>query len=139
MAAREYVYVRRVWPRVGDGGCYSVSRACGHAAAPPPHGVLGRDFAAAMLIRDARSCRGSAHGVLCCLCSCATRPVCHLGVLSPLWTPFCTIAPILVKECHEKHQISLLNCPCQRLAIAMVDPPDLFYCCRRGGDNFSVL
>lgn len=64
MAAREYVYARRVWPRASDGGCYSVSRACGHAAAPPPRGVPVLDFAAAMLIRNARSCRGSMQGVL---------------------------------------------------------------------------
>ena len=62
LAARKYVYARRVWPRAGDGGCYSVSRACGHRAAPQARGVPVRDFAAATLIRAARSCRGSAQG-----------------------------------------------------------------------------
>ncbi|KAK9820651.1 hypothetical protein WJX81_006833 [Elliptochloris bilobata] len=63
MASREYVYARRVWPRPSEGGCYSVSRACDHTVAPQPRGVRVRDFSAAVLIRGARSCRGSAQGI----------------------------------------------------------------------------
>ncbi|KAG1671128.1 hypothetical protein FOA52_005380 [Chlamydomonas sp. UWO 241] len=37
MAQREYIYARRVWYKVDDGGCYCISRACAHPA-PPPSG-----------------------------------------------------------------------------------------------------
>ena len=53
LASREYIYARRVWARASDGGCYSVSRACRHAAKPSPTGRAVRvaDFVSGYIIR----------------------------------------------------------------------------------------
>lgn len=56
MAARDYVYARRVWHRPADGGCYCVSRSCSHPSAPAGSGgraVRVEDFSSAYVIRTA--------------------------------------------------------------------------------------
>ncbi|KAF5838230.1 hypothetical protein DUNSADRAFT_3210 [Dunaliella salina] len=59
MAARQYIYARRVWLKTDDGGCYVVSRAAPDHPCPPP--LSGRavnvdDMVSGYVIR-------SAHGI----------------------------------------------------------------------------
>lgn len=68
MSNREYVYARRVWDRVLDGGCYCVSVACNHPAAPHhTRNVRITDYISCYLIRDARSAQGRRAGAAPCL------------------------------------------------------------------------
>ena len=53
MAARTYVYARRVWPRPCDGGCYCLAKSSSHPAAPKVsgRGVLVQDYVSGCVIR----------------------------------------------------------------------------------------
>ncbi|GAX85399.1 hypothetical protein CEUSTIGMA_g12815.t1 [Chlamydomonas eustigma] len=53
MAQREYVFARRIWHKMDDGGCYCISRACDHPSSPTPECRTLRveDFAAGFVIR----------------------------------------------------------------------------------------
>jgi hypothetical protein len=53
MAARSYLYARRVWPRPCDGGCYSLARSSSHPDAPKVsgRGVTVQDFVSGCVVR----------------------------------------------------------------------------------------
>ena len=53
MAQREYVYCRRVWPKVDDGGMYCITKACPHPAPPSASCRTVRidDYASGFVIR----------------------------------------------------------------------------------------
>ncbi len=51
MTGRVYTYARRVWPRPSDGGCFCLSKAAEHPAAPNTRAVNVEDFASAYVLR----------------------------------------------------------------------------------------
>lgn len=61
MAARDYVYARRVWAKPDDGGCYIVSRSTPHPAPPTPSGRCLRvtDYASGIVVRACRMASGA--------------------------------------------------------------------------------
>jgi START domain len=74
MVNREYVYARRVWDRVLDGGCYCISVACNHPDAPHHNrNVRITDYISCYLVRDARSALGNQAGA-----AFLAPPHCHL-------------------------------------------------------------
>jgi hypothetical protein len=54
MASRSYIYVRRVWHRPSDGGCYCLSKACSYEAPPslPCRAVSVEDYVAGCVVRS---------------------------------------------------------------------------------------
>ena len=61
---REYVYARRVWERPADGGCYALSKPCGHSAATlsPDAATHVTDHASGFRICAVSSAQGLATG-----------------------------------------------------------------------------